>query len=102
MSEDLSDPTPVSGEIEAFGYRPPRLRITATYDSEGTRRPTSLEVEVHGDEDPSVETIRAVVADVAHALTVLGDRPTPSPVSTSTWATGNGTTVVRYNDEAAA
>jgi hypothetical protein len=100
MNEDFTaDPTPVDGQLELTGYRPPRLRITATYDSEGTRRPTSLDIEIHDDATPPTDIIRQVVADVVAVLANPGDSAAPPPVGTGTWASGALTASVRYDTE---
>jgi hypothetical protein len=99
MSEDLPDPTPVPGEPETFGYRPPRLRITATYDSEGTSRPTSLDVEIN-DAEALPATLLLLVEGIARVMTQVGT-PTSPPAVTGTWTAGTGTAAVYYDKAAA-
>lgn len=86
MSTDL--PEPVAGELEAFGYRPPRLRITATYDNDGATRLSSLDVEIHDDSTLAPAVIRQIVTDVAHVLTNLSVPSTAKPVTTGSWTSG--------------
>jgi hypothetical protein len=100
MSPEHPDPTPVSGELDSFGYHPPRLRVTATYDSEGTRRPTSLEVEVH-DDQALPATLLLLVDGITTVLAKVG-ATTPPPVSTGTWTGNTGAAAARHNGEVAA
>ncbi len=110
MSEDLPDPTPVTGELESFAYRQPRLRITATYDNPaGTGRPTSMDVEIHDDDTPDPAFICQIVADVTAVLANLGARtvtrtvPPPGPPFTpavdGSISTTSGSHVIWSNDE---